>query len=65
MSIHSPISDFGFKKIFGNERSNEVLIIFLNELLKGKKKILKLSFIKDVQPEYPSDRSILIDLHCV
>ena len=60
-----PISDFGFKKIFGNERSREVLISFLNELLKGKKKITELSFIKDVQPEYLSDRSILIDLHCV
>jgi len=60
-----PISDFGFKKIFGNERSKEVLISFLNELLKGKKKILELSFIKDVKPAYPSDRSILIDLHCV
>jgi len=58
-----PISDFSFKKIFGNER--EVLISFLNELLKGKKKIIELSFIKDVQPEFPSDRSILIDLHCI
>ncbi|NCP84305.1 MAG: hypothetical protein GW823_05295 [Bacteroidetes bacterium] len=29
----NPFTDFGFKKLFGEESSKEILISFLNELL--------------------------------
>lgn len=32
-----PLTDFGFKKIFGSEPNKDLLIAFLNELFKGKK----------------------------
>lgn len=31
----NPFSDWGFKKIFGQEINNELLIKFLNDLLEG------------------------------
>jgi len=30
-----PLTDFGFKKIFGSEPNKDLLIAFLNELFKG------------------------------
>ncbi|MFT4092593.1 MAG: Rpn family recombination-promoting nuclease/putative transposase, partial [Niabella sp.] len=34
-----PLTDFGFKKIFGSEPNKDLLIAFLNELFKGRKVI--------------------------
>jgi len=34
-----PLTDFGFKRIFGSEPHKELLIAFLNELFKGRKVI--------------------------
>jgi len=39
----NPFTDFGFKKLFGTEVNKDILIDFLNELLKGKEKIKTLS----------------------
>lgn len=33
----NPFTDVGFKKIFGQEVSKELLIDFLNDLLKGER----------------------------
>jgi hypothetical protein len=32
-----PLSDFGFKLLFGSDPNKEILIAFLNELFKGRK----------------------------
>lgn len=39
-----PLSDFGFKHIFGSESNKDVLINFLNQLLKGQKEIKDLTY---------------------
>jgi hypothetical protein len=40
----NPFTDFGFKKIFGEEASKPLLIDFLNTLLPQHNKIVELSF---------------------
>ena len=39
-----PLSDFGFKHLFGNEPNKDVLIDFLNQLFKGQKEITDLTY---------------------
>lgn len=41
----NPFSDFGFKKIFGQEVSKDILIDFLNCLLKGERHISDIEFL--------------------
>ena len=40
----NPYTDFGFKKLFGEEGSKDLLIDFLNQLLPTHHQITKLSF---------------------
>ena len=40
----NPFTDFGFKKIFGEEASKPLLIDFLNALLPQSNKIIDLTF---------------------
>ena len=52
----NPFTDYGFKKIFGQEVSKELLIEFLNDLLEGERVITDLTFLNNEQlPEYPGD----------
>jgi predicted transposase/invertase (TIGR01784 family) len=39
-----PLTDFGFKRIFGSEPNKDLLIAFLNELFKGRKVIKDLVY---------------------
>ncbi len=39
-----PLTDFGFKKIFGSEANKDLLIAFLNQLFKGRKVIKDLVY---------------------
>ena len=39
----NPFTDFGFKKLFGTEPNKDLLIDFLNQLLKGERQISALS----------------------
>lgn len=39
-----PLTDFGFKKIFGSEPNKDLLIAFLNALFKGRKVIKDLAY---------------------
>src|ERR1035437_4460530 len=39
-----PLSDFGFKHLFGNEPNKDILIDFLNQLFKGQKEIADLMY---------------------
>ena len=53
----NPFTDYGFKKIFGQEVSKELLIEFLNDLLEGERVITDLTFLNNEQlPIYPGER---------
>jgi hypothetical protein len=41
------LSDFGFKRIFASEPNKDLLIAFIDELFKGRKTVLDLSYDKN------------------
>lgn len=61
----NPFTDFGFKKIFGEEASKPLLIDFLNALLPQKNKIVDLTFKNTEQlGQTESDRKAIYDISC-
>jgi len=61
----NPFTDYGFKKIFGSEPNKDLLIDFLNELLKTKAKIKDLTYKKTEQlGSTDTDRKAIFDLYC-
>ena len=61
----NPFTDFGFKKIFGEETNKDLLIDFLNELLTDKGKILDLTYLKNEHLGTKElDRKAIFDLYC-
>ena len=62
-----PFTDFGFKKLFGEEPNKDLLIDFLNELLKqqGDKQIKELTYVNSERLGNTSqDRKAVFDLYC-
>ena len=60
-----PTSDFGFKKLFGEEGSKKRLIDFLNTLLPSHHQIKSLTFLKSDQlPRHEEDRKAIFDILC-
>jgi len=61
----NPYTDFGFKKLFGEEASKDLLIDFLNQLLPPHHQIAELRFNN---PENMSDtldeRKSIFDIYC-
>jgi len=62
----NPFTDFGFKKIFGEEANKDLLIDFLNEFLKKENiKIAELLYKKtDRLGTSQLDRNVVFDLYC-
>jgi len=61
----NPLTDFGFKKIFGTEPNKDLLIDFLNELLPKKKKIKNLTYTQNEHLGNSAvDRKAIFDLYC-
>ena len=61
----NPFSDWGFKKIFGQEINKDLLIKFLNDLLEGEHHIEDLTFKdKEQLPELKDMRGIIYDIYC-
>ena len=61
----NPYTDFGFKKLFGEEANKDLLVDFLNQLLPAKHKIVNLTFKSPEQlGEIKSDRRAIFDIHC-
>ncbi len=62
----NPFTDFGFKKIFGEESNKDLLLDFLNELLRPQGvTINKLAYKKDTKlPKSAEDRKVIFDLFC-
>ena len=61
-----PFTDFGFKKLFGEECNKELLLDFLNELLhKEEGRIVSISYIKTEKlGRSEEDRKAVFDIHC-
>ena len=61
----NPFTDYGFKKIFGQEVSKELLIDFLNSLLLGERVIKDLTFLNNERLPGDEDmRAIIYDVYC-
>jgi predicted transposase/invertase (TIGR01784 family) len=61
----NPLTDFGFKKLFGEEVNKELLIDFLNQLLPKKHLISNLTYKKsEYLPSSEYDRKAIFDLYC-
>lgn len=61
----NPLTDFGFKKLFGEEVNKELLVDFLNELLPEQHKIKELTYLKNEHlPISEQDRKAIFDLYC-
>jgi predicted transposase/invertase (TIGR01784 family) len=60
-----PYSDYGFKKLFGEERSKDILIDFLNTMLPKRHQIVDLTFTdKELVPGSIDDRRGFCDIFC-
>ncbi len=61
----NPFTDFGFKKLFGSEPNKDLLIDFLNELLKSKEVIKDLTYKKTEHlGSSDTERKAIFDLYC-
>ena len=61
----NPFTDFGFKKIFGEEASKELLIDFLNALISQANKIIDLKFKNTEHLGLrEADRYAIFDIYC-
>ncbi len=62
----NPFTDFGFKKLFGEEPNKELLMDFLNELLREQEgEITKLTYLKNEHMGASgADRKAIFDLYC-
>ena len=61
-----PFTDFGFKKLFGEECNKDLLLDFLNELLhKEEGKIVSISYLKNEMLGISEEaRKAVFDIHC-
>lgn len=61
----NPFTDFGFKKIFGEEASKPLLLDFLNALLPQQDRIIDLTFKNTEQlGQTEADRKAVYDIYC-
>ncbi len=62
----NPFTDFGFKRIFGEEPNKNLLLDFLNELLRDEQgNITELTYLKNEQiGNTQLDRKAIFDLYC-
>jgi predicted transposase/invertase (TIGR01784 family) len=62
----NPFTDYGFKRIFGEEANKDLLLDFLNELLREEQgEIKSITFLKNDQlGSTELDRKAIFDLYC-
>lgn len=62
----NPLTDFGFKKLFGTEPNKILLIDFLNQILPDRHKIRDLTYSnKEQLGQNDLDRKAIFDLYCI
>ncbi|MCB0519427.1 MAG: PD-(D/E)XK nuclease family transposase [Lewinellaceae bacterium] len=62
----NPLTDFGFKRLFGAEPNKILLIDFLNQILPERHRIKDLSYSKNEQiSQAELDRKAIFDIYCV
>ena len=62
----NPLTDFGFKKLFGTEPNKELLIDFLNQILPDQHKIKDLNYSRNEHVgQNDLDRKAIFDLYCI
>ena len=58
-------TDYGFKKLFGEQPNKDLLIAFLNGLLQGKERVEELSYLKNERlGKNEGERRAVYDLYC-
>lgn len=61
----NPYTDFGFKKLFGEDASKDLLVDFLNQLLPAHHQINELHFKNSEKiNDTPSERKAIFDIYC-
>lgn len=61
----NPYTDFGFKKLFGEEANKDLLIDFLNQLLPEHHQISELAFRNsEILGQMIHERKAIFDIHC-
>ncbi len=61
----NPFTDFGFKKIFGEEYNKDLLIDFLNAILSLKSPIVDVTYgSQEKLPLVIEDRKSIVDIYC-
>ncbi|MCK5808359.1 PD-(D/E)XK nuclease family transposase [bacterium] len=62
----NPYTDFGFKRLFGTEKNKDILIDFLNELLRNEEDSIKnITFMNNEQiGAFDNDRRAVFDIVC-
>ena len=61
----NPYTDFGFKKLFGEEGNKDLLIDFLNQLLPAHHQIAEISFRNpESLADLSAERKAIFDIHC-
>lgn len=61
----NPLTDFGFKLIFGQPENKDLLLSFLNGVFQGEREIADVEFVdKEHIGENKDSRALIYDLHC-
>jgi len=61
----NPFTDFGFKRLFGSEFSQEILSDFLTQILGGREHIASLTYLNtEKSGRTKADRRAVFDLYC-
>ena len=60
----NPYTDFGFKKLFGTEMNKDLLISFLNALLKGQQTIKDVRYLPTEHFGIYGNRRAIFDVYC-
>ncbi|MFV0344797.1 MAG: Rpn family recombination-promoting nuclease/putative transposase [Bacteroidales bacterium] len=61
----NPLTDFGFKKLFGTEQNKDIMIDFLNTFLPEHRRVRDISYkITEHLPDLEIDRKSVFDIYC-